>query len=241
MKMNTKLIALLLAMLFLISACSSGTKQVTEPQDEPAKTEETAELTREQTEEAAPVEESDSGDEVTPEETEGTDDADVSVPAGVKLKSPFLVTTCGQSTGSVMFHMVANQAGLSSVDEHQLLEREMETVGAEANTLVITTGTSGKGMGAAGTDVDDEIKRCTAVAQKAKEMGMTIVCAHIEGMSRRTDASDQASIDAILPLADIIVCVEESNSDNYFSDYAAANNIPIIIVPDSLSLSEYME
>ena len=37
----------------------------------------------------------------------------------------------------------------------------MDTVAAGAKTLVITTGTSGKGMGAAGTDVNDEIDRCS--------------------------------------------------------------------------------
>ena len=158
-----------------------------------------------------------------------------------KLHGPFLMTTCGQSTGSVMFHMVAVQAGLTSTDEHQLLESDLATVATDAKTLVVTTGTSGKGMGAAGTDVDDEIARCTAVVNAAKAKGMTIVADHVEGMSRRTDANDQASIDAMLPLADVIVCVEDSNSDNYFSDYASANNIPIIIVPDSLGLAEYME
>lgn len=158
-----------------------------------------------------------------------------------KLQGPFVMTTCGQSTGSVMFHMVAMQAGKTSVDEHQLLERDMDSVAAGAKTLVITTGTSGKGMGAAGTDVDDEIERCTAVAEKAKSMGMLVVCAHVEGMSRRTDANDQASIDAILPLADVIVCVKDSDSDGLFSDYAESHNIPIIIVEDTLGLGEYME
>ena len=70
---------------------------------------------------------------------------------------------------------------------------------------------------------------------------MLIAVAHIEGMSRRTDANDQASIDAMLPLADVIVCVEDSDSDGLFSTYAEENDIPIIIVPDALSLSEYME
>ena len=146
-----------------------------------------------------------------------------------KLPGPFLMTTCGQSTGSVMCHMAAVQAGLTSTDEHQLLANE------------VTTGTSGKGMGAAGTDVDDEIERCTAVIEAAREQGMLIAVAHIEGMSRRTDANDQASIDAMLPLADVIVCVEDSDSDGLFSTYAEENDIPIIIVPDALSLSEYME
>ena len=89
--------------------------------------------------------------------------------------------------------------------------------------------------------VTPAFERCTAVIEAAKEAGMTIVCAHVEGMSRRTDANDQASIDAILPLADVIVCVEDSDSDGLFSTYAEENDVPIIIVPDALSLSEYME
>ena len=155
------------------------------------------------------------------------------------LHGPYIMTTCGQSTGSVMLHMIATQAGLTSTDDHALSADTFEP--GDAQTLIITTGTSGKGMGAAGTDIDFEIERCTAVAEAAREMGMTIVCAHIEGMSRRTDANDQASIDAILPLADVIVCVEDSDSDGLFSTYAEENDVPIIIVPDALSLSEYME
>lgn len=175
--------------------------------------------------------------------SESPSDAAPAAPAEFdgKLHGPFLMTTCGQSTGSVMFHMVAVQAGLTSTDEHQLMDSDLDSVAAGAQTLVVTTGTSGKGMGAAGTDVDDEIARCTAVVNAAKAKGMTIVAAHIEGMSRRTDANDQASIDAMLPLADVIVCVEDSNSDNYFSNYASEHNVPIIIVPDSLGLAEYME
>lgn len=157
-----------------------------------------------------------------------------------KLHGPFVMTTCGQSTGSVMCHMVATQAGVTSTDEHQLLADELDTVAPDAKTLIISTGTSGKGMGAAGTDVNDEIDRCTAVAQAAKDKGMVVVCAHVEGMSRRTDANDQASIDAILPLADVIVCVEESDSDGLFSNYAQEHGIPIITAKDTLSLSEYM-
>ncbi len=183
----------------------------------------------------------DNGGENTPADNGGSTGTAEPAEFNGKLQGPFLMTTCGQSTGSVMCHMAAVQAGLTSTDEHQLMASEVATLGADAKTLIITTGTSGKGMGAAGTDVDAEIERCTAVAEAAKEQGMLVVCAHIEGMSRRTDANDQASIDAILPLADVIVCVEDSDSDGLFSDYAEANNVPIIIVPDALSLSSYME
>lgn len=218
-KVKVTLAALLAMVMVLLCACGGDAPQKNnEPAAPPA-----------QNEPAAPAEPSAPSEPASAAEFDG------------KLHGPFIMTTCGQSTGSVMFHMVAVQAGLTSTDEHQLLASELDSVAAGAQTLVITTGTSGKGMGAAGTDVDDEIERCTAVAKAAKEKGMLVVAAHIEGMSRRTDANDQASIDAMLPLADVIVCVEDSNSDNLFSDYASNNDVPIIIVPDSLGLSEYME
>ena len=155
-----------------------------------------------------------------------------------KIHGPFLMTTCGQSTGSVMLHMVAGQIGATSTDDHTLSVDNFSA--GDAKTLIVTTGTSGKGMGAAGTDVNDEIDRCTSLIQAAKDAGMTIVCAHVEGMSRRTDANDQASIDAIMPLADVIMVVEESDSDGLFSNYAKEHNIPIITAKDALGMSEYM-
>ena len=223
MKKTRMIVAALMAMtMLLLCACGNSNKPANnKPAGDPA---------------PAPQEQTNKPAEPAPETP-----AEPSAPAEFdgKLHGPFVMTTCGQSTGSVMFHMVAVQAGQTSVDEHQLMADELATVGADAKTLVITTGTSGKGMGAAGTDVNDEIERCVAVAQAAKDAGMTIVCAHVEGMSRRTDANDQASIDAILPLADVIVCVEDSDSDKLFSNYAADNNLPIIIVPDTLGLADY--
>ena len=155
-----------------------------------------------------------------------------------KLTAPLAVISCGQSPGATMLNVVATQAKLTSVCDNGMT---VETLPAGTKTLIITMGTSGKGMGAAGTDVNDEIARCTEVAQAAKAAGMLIVVAHVEGMSRRTDANDQASIDAMLPFADVIVCVADSDSDGLFTNYANEHNIPLIVAPDTLSLSAYME
>lgn len=214
--MKAKLMAMLLVAVMVLSACGGSGNSNTPAND-----------TTNDTPATTPTEPSTPSTPSEPAEFNG------------KLQGPFIMTTCGQSTGSVMVHMVATQAGMTSVDDHALEAKTLEV--GDAKTLVITTGTSGKGMGAAGTDVDAEIERCTALAEAAKSQGMIIVCAHVEGMSRRTDSADQASIDAILPLADVIVCVKDSDSDGLFSNYAASNNIPIIIVEDTLSLGEYME
>ena len=155
-----------------------------------------------------------------------------------KLHGPYLVTTCGQSPGAVMINMVAMQNGLQSTSEN-VLNADYDFSGI--NTLIVTTGTSMKGMGSAGTDVNVEIERNTATIKAAKEAGLTIVGAHVEGMARRADNADQQSIDAVLALSDIVVCTEDSDSDGFFTNYANEHGLPLIKVKDSLALADVME
>lgn len=154
------------------------------------------------------------------------------------LEGPFIVTTCGQSPGSVMFNMVAKTAGIESFNDTALTADTFEA--GEAKTLVVTTGTSGKGMGAAGTDVNAEIERCVALIEKARAEGLIIVCAHIEGMARRTDSSDQASIDAIMELADVVLIIEESDSDGLFTNYTTEHEIPLLKVAKALDIKDVL-
>ena len=228
---NKKILAVLLAMaMLLLCACSNSSNGAANNggaanSGNDAQVEEPANNGGETAEDAGDAGETETSTPAAPAEFDGT------------LHGPYIMTTCGQSTGSVMLHMIATQNGLTSTDDHSLSVDTFEP--GDAHTLIITTGTSGKGMGAAGTDIDVEIERCSAVAEAAKEAGMTVVIAHVEGMSRRTDANDQASIDSMLPYADVIMVVEESDSDGLFTDYATENNIPIIEAADTLSLGEY--
>ena len=228
---NKKILAVMLAMaMLLLCACSNSSNGAANNggaanSGNDAQVEEPANNGGETAEDAGDAGETETSTPAAPAEFDGT------------LHGPYIMTTCGQSTGSVMLHMIATQNGLTSTDDHSLSVDTFEP--GDAQTLIITTGTSGKGMGAAGTDIDVEIERCSAVAEAAKEAGMTVVIAHVEGMSRRTDANDQASIDSMLPYADVIMVVEESDSDGLFTDYATENNIPIIEAADTLSLGEY--
>ena len=111
--------------------------------------------------------------------TEDTSSDNAAEPAEFdgKIHGPFIMTTCGQSTGSVMLHMVATQAGLTSTDDHSLTADTFEA--GDAKTLVVTTGTSGKGMGAAGTDtaietadvalMDDDLRKLPEFIKLSKK------------------------------------------------------------------------
>jgi len=156
-----------------------------------------------------------------------------------KLEGPYIVTTCGQSPGAVMISMSAMQAGAKASSNNSLTA---EDLGAEEfKTLIVTTGTSMKGMGAAGTNVEAEIERCLKVIEAAKEAGMVIVGAHVEGMARRTDSSDEASIAAVMEQADVILVIEDSDSDGFFTEYANEHEKPLIKVKDALAVGSILQ
>ena len=68
-----------------------------------------------------------------------------------------------------------------------------------------------------------------AIIEKLQD-SVTIVVAHIGGQARRGELSD-GFINAVLPVADYIIVVEEGDADGLFSNYAAENNVPISICP----------
>lgn len=213
------IIMIVFVMIMTVTACSKNT---TEPYDNTASEE--------------PVEEKPSAAAEEEEEEELKSEESKS---DVTLEGPYIVTTCGQSPGAVMMNMIAVQAGLTSLNDNSLSADGLKV--DEYKTLVVTTGTSMKGMGAAGTDVDAEIERCVTLINAAKEAGLTIVGAHIEGMARRTDSADAASIDAVMELADVILVIEDSDSDGFFTKYAEDNNKQLIKVENTLDISSVLK
>jgi len=156
-----------------------------------------------------------------------------------KLEGPYLVTTCGQSPGAVMVRMSALQAGVRAEHDNTLGASGLS--GKDVRTLIVTTGTSMKGMGAAGTNVDKEIARCSELIAAAKAAGIVVVGAHVEGMARRTDSSDEASIEAVMKDADVLLVIDDSDSDGYFTEYARKHQKPLIKIKDALAIGPVLK
>jgi hypothetical protein len=157
-----------------------------------------------------------------------------------RISTPIIATTCGQSPGGTMIRMAAMQAKLADVTENKALTAA-DITGKGFKTLIVTTGTSMKGMGAAGTDVDKEIERCTALISAAKAEGMVVIGAHIEGQARMVDAMDDASIRAVMPLADFILVINDSNKNGFFTNYANQLGKELVQVRDALSVGTKLE
>ena len=139
-----------------------------------------------------------------------------------------------------MVKMSLMQSQITPVESNNTMSAS-DLAGKGYKTLIVTTGTSGKGMGAAGTDVNKEIARCKELIEAAKAEGIVVITAHVEGMARRTDSADQASIDEIMPLGDAILIVAGSNPDGYFTKLAQDNDKPLIEAKDALSIGSSLK
>ena len=71
---------------------------------------------------------------------------------------------------------------------------------------------------------------------EAKKQGILIIGAHIEGMARRVDATDAASIATVIPESKLLLIREDSNEDGYFTKAAEEQGIPIITFKETLDL-----
>ena len=160
-------------------------------------------------------------------------------PSIPKVELPLVVTTCGQSPGALMVWVLSKQIKLPCDREDLLTAEHLKAKAEEGNpykTLIITTGTSMKGMGAAGVDIDYEVARIEAIIEEAKKEGILIIGAHIEGMARRVDATDAASIATVIPESKLLLIREDSNEDGYFTKAAEEQGIPIITFKETLDL-----
>jgi len=152
-------------------------------------------------------------------------------------EEPALLTSCGQSPGPVRLKIFMTRLKLDY--DYNLMAtaqdlKDRKDAGNPYKTLIIVTGASLKGMGAAGVSVDDELQRTADLIAEAKKQGITIIGSHIEGMARRSagasagDNSDELSIDAVCPNADFLLIKAEGDSDGRFTEISKVKGIPMI-------------
>jgi hypothetical protein len=169
---------------------------------------------------------------------------------GQKAEQPSLVTSCGQSPGPMKFKVFMKRLkfdydyNLQAAAE-DLIAKKKE--GKPYQSLIIVTGASLKGMGAAGISIDDEIKRTKALIEEAKKQGILIIGAHVEGMERRAqgaspgDNSDELSIDAVCPEAALLIVRKDGDEDGRFSAISKDKKIPLILFEKNMELGELLK
>lgn len=157
-----------------------------------------------------------------PEDEDPTEkDVDIALAATwqdeLKDKTIYL-TTCGQAD----LEIVENILGVSGVVNTEYTKNNLLTAAQATNgsVVILVVGTSGKGLGAAGTDVTAENVRAAAFANKANLDEITLVVVHVGGAARRGELSDTI-IASALSGSDLTLTVETGDVDQYFTDRAS--------------------
>jgi len=152
------------------------------------------------------------------------------------LEEPAFITSAGQSPGALQMTVVSKMAKLDYVFEKLMTAEDFDPEAYECVIFVI--GASGKGLGAAGIDIDGELARVVALAQKAKDNEIPVVLTHLEGAARRGPSSDML-FDELSSYADALFIKEESDAaDQKFSTFAEENEIPIFFFEKTADLKD---
>jgi len=163
---------------------------------------------------------------------------------------PILLTSCGQSPGPVRLKIFMSRLELNFdyklfATADDLITKKNE--GDPYKSIIIVTGASLKGMGAAGISIDDELERIEGLIAEAKKQGITIIGSHIEGMERRAkgaapgDNSDELSIDAVCPNSSFMIVKKEGDEDSRFTNISNGQNIPLILFEKNLDITGVLE
>ncbi len=152
--------------------------------------------------------------------TETTDVEESSEP--VTLTTPVLLTSAGQSADYQMIGTVMTKLEMDYEMNNLATSADLEGY----NTLIVVSGGSSKGLGAAGVDTDGELARLDELMGAAQDEGIAIIVMHTGGAARRGDLSDKF-ITPVFPYADYAVVVEAGDEDGLMAGICADNNIPL--------------
>jgi hypothetical protein len=165
--------------------------------------------------------------------------------AAPKAQAPILVTSCGQSPGPVRITVFLKKLGIDF--DYKEIATVKDIASKRYKSVIIVTGASLKGMGAAGVEMKDELARTAALIGEARKLGVVVIGAHVEGMARRAqgaspgDNSDEQSIDAVCPNAQILLVRKDGDEDGRFTTISKTKKIPLLLFEKSLDISDVLK
>lgn len=132
------------------------------------------------------------------------------------------LTSVGQSSDAMMVRVIMKSLKITP-DYDAVMKPEALS---DQKVLVAVVGGSSKGLGAAGINQEDELKRAAALFKAARDKGMKIVVMHVGGEGRRGTLSDFFIKEAV-PQGDVLILVDGANGDGFFDTLTKPKNIPV--------------
>ena len=149
---------------------------------------------------------------------------------------PVAMTPPGQAPEIAIVALLASRIDLE-IKRDNFLQVEGLT---DMKTLIIIIGGSGKGLGSAGVDLQDEVTRANQLIAACKEKGIKIIGMHLGGEDRRGPNS-QVMIDLVTPQCDYVVVRSDGNKDGIFTKICTEKKIPLTEIEKTLEVTEILK
>ena len=166
----------------------------------------------------------------------GTALAQPKVPANFTADLPVAMTCPGQAPEGELVNILFNRLKTKVTYDAFLEPKDL----AGHKSLIIIIGGSGKGLGAAGADIQDELKRAEALVTEAKKKNIKILGFHLGGEDRRGPASAKF-IEDVTPNVNFLVVREDGNKDGAFTKMATQAKIPMVQIKQTQELTEILK
>ncbi len=156
----------------------------------------------------------------------------VGASADVSAANPLLITSSGQGAESAMVNTLCRTQKVAAVLKDMVKAEELSDKDGKAlySHVAVVVGYSGKGMGAAGINLDEEIARTTALLKRAQALKIPIIIMHVGGYERRGESSDKI-IKEVFKYANAAIFV---STGNYYDSVAFNNKKPDNLLTNSL-------
>lgn len=151
-----------------------------------------------------------------------------------KVQEPVLYTSLGQSPDAKTLSVLGARANLQGTFDPLATGKDVEA----SKTVFVTVGTSLKGFGKAGINLDTETARADEIIKAAKASGAYVILVHIGGEGRR-DSMTNLLLDKLAPDADAFIVYDNGNGDGYFNKVAGTK--PLVLVPKTLEVVKALE
>ena len=153
-----------------------------------------------------------------------------------KAEQPVLITSAGQSSDVLMGKILAGKARLDFLFNKTAQVASLDSV----KSIIIVSGGSVKGMGAAGIDKDQELKRVKSLLTVAKKSQQPIIGMHLGGKSRRGSLSDEFNR-IVAENSSYLIVVKEGDEDGFFTGIAKEKKFVCEHVDNIVSVQQSLE
>ncbi len=156
--------------------------------------------------------------------------------ADFKAELPVAMTCPGQAPDGQMVKLVMGRAKIPVKYDPFLEPKDL----AGHKTLILILGGSGKGLGSAGVDLREEMKRAEALIAEANRQKIKLIGIHAGGEDRRGDVSTKL-IDLVAPKMQYIIVRADGNKDGLFNKLSTQYKIPLTVVPQCPDMGPVLE